>query len=151
MYNKSLKSSFCLPGKEENCLREWMDRLSMQGQVHFHPVVAQTFEMLAMLDIVVSPSRNEGLGLSIMEAQAMALPVIGTNVGGIPSVIEDGKTGLLIESENPQAIARAVKRLVRDVNFRRDIAIGARQSALEKYSSDIMVDQTLECYRHVAR
>lgn len=137
-------------GKQEELLRGLTKELGLQAHVRFHPVVAQTAEMLSALDIVVSPSRNEGLGLSIMEAQAMALPVVGTRVGGIPSLIKDGETGLLIEPEAPPAIAASVVRLCRDPGLRLRLGQSARRFAVDRCSSDGMVDKTVACYRSVA-
>ncbi len=145
-------------GREEALLRQWVQKLSLENHVHFHPVVAQTAEMLSMLDIVVAPSRNEGLGLSIMEAQAMGLPVIGTRVGGIPSVIKDGETGILIESESVVGAQRAVPllseaivRLCGQPDLRQQLGQNARAAAIKNYSSDRMADKTVECYRSVLK
>ena len=57
----------------------------------------QVLSLVAALDLFVMPSRNEGLGLALIEAMALGLPIISTNVGGIPYLLEHEKTGLLIE------------------------------------------------------
>ena len=134
-------------GKEESNLKQWVERLSLKDRIHFHPVIAKTSEMLAMLDIVACPSRNEGLGLSIMEAQAMGLPVVATRVGGIPSLIRNGETGLLVETEDSASLSAALIRLCGDADLRMRLGHYARQWAAANYSSDRMTERTLECYR----
>ncbi|HEV8643047.1 MAG TPA: glycosyltransferase family 4 protein [Methylomirabilota bacterium] len=65
-------------------------------------------DLVAILDVVVLPSRSEGLPFALLEAMALAKPVVATRVGGNPEVVEDGRTGLLIPPEDPVALARAV-------------------------------------------
>ena len=93
------------------------------------------------------PSRQEGLGLSIMEAQAAGLPVIASNVGGIPSLIEHGKTGILIEPESPSVLARDLMELLGDEKRLREMGNAGREFALQHYGADTMVDKTLSLYR----
>ena len=105
--------------------------------------------MLAPLDIFVMPSRQEGLGLSILEAQACGVPVVGSKVGGIISLIEDGKTGLLFESQNPQALADAILKLLTDKAMAQEITINARRQIEERFSQKHMVEKTLDVYKSV--
>lgn len=136
-------------GKEENNLKQWVERLSLKDRVHFHPVIAKTADMLAMLDIVACPSRNEGLGLSIMEAQAMGLPVVATRVGGIPGLIQNGETGLLVDPEDSSSLSAALMRLCGDPDLRMRLGHYARQWASANYSSERMTERTLECYHSI--
>lgn len=104
-------------------------------------------EYMSALDIFCMPSRQEGLGLSIMEAQACGLPVVASNVGGIPELIEHGQTGVLVEKENESALAEALIDLL-DCKEKRDlIAERAYQLAQKKYSKEEMVKQTLRVYQ----
>ena len=65
-------------------------------------------DLVAILDVVVLPSRSEGLPFALLEAMVLAKPVVATRVGGNPEVVEDGRTGLLVPPENSAALARAV-------------------------------------------
>jgi glycosyltransferase involved in cell wall biosynthesis len=68
----------------------------------------------AALDVAVLPSYREAQGLSVLEALAMSRPVVASNVGGIPEMISDGVTGLLVPPRDPDALAAAIVRLLRD-------------------------------------
>ena len=69
-------------------------------------------DLVAILDVVVLPSRSEGLPFALLEAMVLAKPVVATRVGGNPEVVEDGRTGLLVSPENPAALAEAVRFLL---------------------------------------
>lgn len=85
-------------------------------------------ELLSLIDIVVVPSRNEGMGRIIVEAGFLSKPVVASAVGGIPDLIEHEKTGLLVPPRNPEALARAVIRLLND----RSCGIGLGQQLKRK-------------------
>ena len=68
--------------------------------------------MTAALDVAVLPSYREAQGLSILEAMALSRPVVASNVGGIPEMIEDGVTGLLVPPHDAEALAGAIIRLL---------------------------------------
>ena len=70
--------------------------------------------VVAALDVAVLPSYREAQGITILEAMALHRPVVASNVGGIPEMVEDGRTGLLVPSHDPQALADAIVRLLTD-------------------------------------
>ncbi len=136
-------------GKTEPLLREMVKRSNLERNVLFYPITNKTVEILSALDIFVMPSRQEGLGLSIMEAQATGVPVIASRVGGIPSLVEDGKTGFLVEPENPAALAQTIIMALRDRHRLTQISRIGREFARENYSWDRMVEKTLTLYKSV--
>jgi glycosyltransferase involved in cell wall biosynthesis len=136
-------------GKMECVLRGMVERLQLQEHVRFFPVVNRTSEMLSLFDIFAMPSRQEGLGLSIMEAQAAGLPVVATRVGGIPSLIENGKTGVLVEPGNSDALAKAIVKLWGDQNQLREIGTAARESIRKNHSAYKMLDKTIDLYQQL--
>ena len=134
-------------GKMEGELKTLTQKLGLDNHVRFYPVVNQTAEMLPIFDVICVPSRQEGLGLSIMEAQATGIPVVASNVGGIPTLIEEGKTGLLVEAGNPDALAQAVVSLLQDKNKAQSLGQAARRFIEEKYSAEKMVEKTVSLYK----
>ena len=81
-------------GPQHNDLRNLVENRGLSAAVRFEPVVNRAADILPVFDVFVMPSLQEGLGLSVMEAQAAGIPVVASNVGGLPDLIDDGKTGL---------------------------------------------------------
>ena len=96
-------------------------------------------------DVFALSSKSEGLPLVVPEAMSAGLPVVTTAVGGLPSVVDEGQTGLLVPVDE-QALAAALARLERDRDLARAMGTRARQVALERYSHDRMVDAYLALY-----
>ena len=104
--------------------------------------------LLPAFDVFALPSKSEGLPLVVPEAMAAGLPVIATAVGGLPDVVIDGHTGLLIPVE-VVALAAALDRLAGDRARARAMGAHARVVALAKYSADRMLDDYLAIYREL--
>jgi glycosyltransferase involved in cell wall biosynthesis len=135
-------------GKMKPQLERIIADLKLAGHVRFFPVVDDTHASLSVLDICIVPSRQEGLGLAVMEAQACAVAVIAARVGGIVSLIEDGVNGVLVEPNDSEALAKAVIALLHDTSKRRRIAESARRHALKEYACETMIDATIKVYEH---
>ena len=89
--------------------------------------------------IYIGPSRHmhdkvEGFGIALVEASACGVPVVGGNVGGIPDAVRDGETGLLVDSESPEAIAAAIRRLLQDDSLRARLGGGGRAAVESHYN-----------------
>lgn len=136
-------------GKEEENLRRLVQQLNIGEHVTFMSIVNRTAEILPLFDVSVLPSLDEGLGISIMEAQIMGVPVIATNVGGIPSLIKDGETGLLVNPGDPDALADAIIRVLNDKELAKRLGTQAREFILREFNSDLMVEDTLAVYQKV--
>jgi len=85
-------------------------------------------------DVFVFPSLSEATPRAVMEAMAMELPVVATRVGGIPEMIENGRTGLLVEPASPEQLAEAICRALHDPVWAREAGQLARQRVLERYT-----------------
>jgi glycosyltransferase involved in cell wall biosynthesis len=105
----------------------------------------------AALDVAVLPSRREAQGLSILEAMALSRPVVASDVGGIPEMIEDGVTGLLVPHDNPRALAAAIVRLLTDHALADTIARQAHDLVHDRFCIELMVKQIEEIYDTGAR
>ncbi len=102
---------------------------------------------LAAFDLFVMPSLLEGLCTSLLDALLAGLPVIGSRAGGIPEIIRDGETGLLVPPGDAAALAAAIERYVAEPAFARRLAAEGRVTAAESFSVARMVEGTLEVYR----
>jgi glycosyltransferase involved in cell wall biosynthesis len=126
------------------------DRLGIFDHVKFAGDVAneELPEYYAASDILVLPSkdRSEGFGLVLLEANAVGKPVIGTRVGGIPSVIRDGYNGLLVPPNRPEELAHAIKRVLTDDRMRNQMGKNGRAFA-EQHDWAIVAEQTENLYR----
>lgn len=106
--------------------------------------------ILASIDIFVLTSRWEGLPISAIEAISASKPVIVTNTGGIAEVIEDGKTGFLIEPGDVKSMAGTLSRLLNDQELRRRLSIDAKLSLGQNFSLEQMVKNTQAVYENLA-
>lgn len=97
-------------------------------------------------DIFILPSLKEGLPYVLLEAGLAELPVITTNVGGILEIIENEKDGLLINPAQPQEIAKAVEKLLKDENLRKTLTKNLHQKILQEFSFEKMLNQTITVY-----
>jgi len=98
--------------------------------------------------VFVMPSLTEALGVTFLEAMAAGVPVIGTNVGGIPEIIRNGITGLLVPVESPESVADAVTCLLANEPLRKRIVENAH-ATLDKFDVTSMMECTFEVYREV--
>lgn len=103
-------------------------------------------ELLSIFDIFILPSHSEGLPLSILEAMAMELPVIATNVGGIPEIIVNGETGILIEPHRPDKLAQALLELLANPQQRHNWGEMGRKRVEEEFSLNKMIQNVEELY-----
>jgi glycosyltransferase involved in cell wall biosynthesis len=120
-------------GELEGAVREQVAQLGLEGRVRFLGVRADVAEILNASDVFVLSSRWEGNPMSVMEAMASGLPVVSTAVGGVPELVRDGETGLLVPSEDAGALARAIQALVDDSARRQAMGAAARQHAVASF------------------
>ena len=106
--------------------------------------------LLDALDGLALPSLYEGMPLTVIEASAMACPVVATAVDGTPEVIEDGVTGWLVPPEEPRPLARALVTLLADPDRARAVGRAGRQHVLHQFDLDRQVEATARVYRGVA-
>jgi len=120
-------------GELENAVREQVVGLGLQSRVRFLGVRTDVADILRASDVFVLSSRVEGNPLSVMEAMAAGLPVVSTAVGGVPELVRNGETGLLVPSEDAGALTRALQVLVDDPMRRQAMGEAARQHAVAHF------------------
>jgi glycosyltransferase involved in cell wall biosynthesis len=120
------------------------DRARFVGPVEDVPA------LLRSLDVLVNASTSEPFGLTVLEAQACGVPVVGTDAGGIPEFVTDGETGLLVAPNRPEALADALSRLLGAPELRHDLVVAARNSVVARHSLAIRAETVAGVYRALA-
>jgi glycosyltransferase involved in cell wall biosynthesis len=121
-------------------------RARAPGNVTFPGFVADRAAFFGGLDLFIMPSRSEAWGLASLEAMAHGVPVIASDVGGLPEIVEPGNGGWLVPVGDPAALARAISAAAAEPERLREQGEKARARA-NLFSVDRMVDQTEEFYR----
>lgn len=135
-------------GPRRSFLQEKIDRLGLGSCARLIGSVEDVRPALAAMDVFVFPARwPEGFGLTLVEAMAAARPVVATQIGAVPHIVEDGRYGLLVPPDRPDALAAAVVRLLRDRAGAERMGQQARQRAREAFNLDSMVDGIEAIYR----
>jgi len=147
---KTENVSFCAAGSgaKEARIRSLANKLSLEGRFHFLGYRDDIGRVLKNYDIFVLASKKEGLGTSVLDAQSVGLPTVGTTAGGIPEMIENGSNGLLVQKEEPQSLADAILRLVRDKNLREDLGQKAI-SSVRNYSIKKNIRRNIALYNEL--
>jgi len=133
-------------GKMRNELENLSRNIGIEKSVFFISSVIDTTGVLSIMDLFVLPSLKEGLGLSLMEAMACGLAVIGSDVGGIRSLIQDGYNGLLVKPADTEAIAAKILELLKDKEKRESLGDNARFFIKQNFSQEKMVLETERVY-----
>jgi glycosyltransferase involved in cell wall biosynthesis len=105
--------------------------------------------LYAAMDVLVLASHREGFPLTPMEAAAMGVPVVATDIRGCRQVVDDGATGLLVPVGDPVALAAAIERLVTDSAERRRFGAAARHKAQARFDHRRCIDVTLATYERL--
>lgn len=131
-------------------MEERRGRLGLGERFRFLGFRDDVHRLLAAADVFCLASRNEGLPVALMEAYAIGLPVVATRVGGLPEVVENAGSGMLVDPEDPEALANAVLALAADEPLRRKL--GARAAELAgRFDSGLAVRRIEAVYDEVSR
>jgi glycosyltransferase involved in cell wall biosynthesis len=130
----------------EALVARYPGRVEMTGMLPREALV----EQYARADIFVAPSRYESFGLIFLEAMMHGAACVGTRAGGIPEVVEDGTTGLLVPPEDPAALAEALARLVGDAPLRRRMGEAGLAAYRQKFTAERMAEMAEAPYRAAA-
>jgi glycosyltransferase involved in cell wall biosynthesis len=151
LHDLDLELQIAGEGSEEENLKKLVRDFQLEEQVKFlgyinHSEVQQAFQKM---DMAVIASLTESFGVSAVEAAACGLPVVATNVGGLPEVVIDGVTGLLCEADNVNDLAEKMSQLVQDRSLRLKMGKAGRQLVLDHYDWDKNVDLMIDHYQRI--
>ncbi|MDH3224351.1 MAG: glycosyltransferase family 4 protein [Gemmatimonadota bacterium] len=137
------------PMKDE--LMETVGRRALEPWVRFAGFRDDLPRWLSSFDFLVHPALMEGLGVAALQAGAAGRPVVGARAGGIPEIVDDGVTGVLVEPGDAAALAEAISRLSSDAELRDALGAAARDRVRARFSIASMVAGNLDVYRRVLR
>ena len=134
-------------GPERKGLEKEAKRIGVDDRLRFEGFVAHERlpALLAHADLLVLPSLYEELGTVPLEAMQAGLPIVASETGGVPEVIEDGVNGMLVPPGDPEALARAIDRLLADRNLARRLSAGTGKD----YDWEVLAERVLRVYRGV--
>ena len=140
--------TFLGDGPDKAFLEAQASKTNQSGQIEFRPWFDEVGDLFKSHDLFVLPSRHEGLGSILVDAMQLGLPIVSTNVGGIPDLIKDGETGLLAEGSDVESLAHQIKRMYRSECLRSEVATRAVQSVVN-LTPDTMCAHYLKIYQSV--
>ena len=134
-------------GSEENRIRDLIKQFHLEDRVFMLGHRDDIHEILRAMDLLLITSDREGIPMVVLEAMALGVPVVARDAGGIKEVIDQGNTGILVNSADVQKLAEPCLMLLRNPALRARIAQNAQVTVAEKYSADANAVQILRLYR----
>lgn len=134
-------------------LKALVTDLKISDSVEFTGSLANNIipQYLRRMDIFVVPSLSESFGVSALEASACEIPVIASNVGGLPEVVVDGETGYLVPPRNEAAIAEKIIKLIEEPELRQNLGANGRKFVLENYEWNSCARKMEEIYERILK
>ena len=138
-------------GEARSALIARAQQLGVTDSITWRGFVADMATFYRDIDVLIMPSRNEGIPYALLEAMTYALPIIASDVGGIPEVITHESDGLLVPPDVPHALAASLERLASDPVLSLRLGSAARATAQTRFSTEHMMDQHMALYASLAR
>lgn len=135
-------------GPMRSRLEDAVRSLGIGSHVIFAGAVNEPWSYLSKADAFAAPSRSEALGIAVIEAMAAGLPVVASNVGGLPELVQDGVTGYLVPPGDDRVLTESLGRLLRDSSTRHRMASAGRRAA-ESLKMETMCDSYFELYERL--
>jgi glycosyltransferase involved in cell wall biosynthesis len=135
-----------VPGSYERDMKAQAARLGLGDRALFTGLRSDVPELLKEVAVSVLPSLHEGLSNSVLESMAAGVPVVATNIGGIPEAVADGVTGLLVPPRDAGALSQAIGALLADPERAARLGQAGRQRVVERFSNEQMVRRTERFY-----
>ncbi|MEP6925104.1 MAG: N-acetyl-alpha-D-glucosaminyl L-malate synthase BshA [Pyrinomonadaceae bacterium] len=136
-------------GPELSAASHRAKQLDVEDKVSFVGKQALIVDYLAVADVFLLPSEQESFGLAALEAMACEVPVVASRVGGVPEVVTDGVDGYLSEIGNVEKMSADAAFLLQNEELRREMGAKGRESAISRYSTDLVIPKYIEFYEKV--
>lgn len=147
--DKELKYHLIGDGERRKPLEALTEQLGLTDVIVFHGYKNRqvVFQHLARSHLFVLPSVEEAFGMALLEAQAVGLPVVATNVGGIPEAVNRGNSGVLVDARNPTALAKALENLIETPEKWPWLGRNGRDYVKRNFDIEVLNDQLVKIYR----
>lgn len=140
---------FAGDGPQTENLKARIAAEGLAGRVHLLGLRRDVTNVLAALDVFVLPTHQEALGTAFIEAGAMAVPAVASNVDGVPEVVQDGTTGLLVPAKDGKALIEPLCRLLADAVYRQGMGANAAAFVRRKYAREVMAQGMERLYQRL--
>ncbi len=134
-------------GEREKFLKKLVKEIGLEKDVIFLGFVENVKDLLAFFDLFVVSSREEGLCSSIIDAFFAGCPVVATDAGGIPELVKNGETGVLVCKGDPFSLAKGIMWAIENPHLMKEMAERAKEFAYERFTAEKMVEGNLEVYK----
>src|SRR3989344_884924 len=134
-------------GPELKKLQKLSERLKVN--LFFIPPTGKDYQYLKALDVFVMSSIKEGLPYIALEAMAASLPIVVTETGGMPEIIQHHEDGIMVAQRNPEALAQAILGLLHNARVKKDLQFKGKNIVKQKFSVQAMIAQTENVYRQI--
>lgn len=128
-------------------LKDYVETQGLKDQVIFTGFRSDIDRIAASLDVMVMASDGETFGRVVIEGMAAGVPVIATDAGGVPDIIDDGITGLLFPPKDAEKLSKALMKMINDVSLRNQIGLNGRAKAQKVYDSKVVNKQLQDVFR----
>lgn len=135
-------------GQEGNALALQVHEETLEGSVFLLGFEPEAARVMPAFDIFLLPSLTEAFGYVLLEAGFAGLPVIASRVGGIPEIIDDGRTGLLVPARDPEAINAAIKKMIASPEMREEIRNNFKNHVAQTFSRETTIIETIALYKN---
>jgi glycosyltransferase involved in cell wall biosynthesis len=135
------------PGNPTAITEQEINEWQAEGLIEWIGQQSDIAQRLAQCHIVCLPSYREGLPLSLIEAAAAGRPIVATDVPGCREIVRDDWNGLLVPARDCVALAEALQKLMQDAQLRKQFGLNGRQLAVEKFTQETVIQQTMKVYQ----
>ena len=132
----------------EETVRKWIEESKLERYVKLVGEVTDVGSWLSIMDVFLFTSATEGLPNVLIEAQGFGVPVVSTKVGGVPEIVADGETGILVEQSSSVTLGKAVIEILGNEGFSEIRKITEKRTR-ERFSVKEMASRTVEMYSRV--
>ena len=139
MYHNKFNFIIIGEGPERSKIENLIKKTNLENDVFLIGFISDAFEYLKAFDLFVLPSVKEGQPWTILEAMAAGVPIVATNIAGIPEMIENEKSGLLVEPADPDALANAIEKMLTRPSLAQECVKNALTAVKEKFSVEKMI------------